>query len=72
MIDARRKLLFEMVEMIIALGQYQRTTLTANRVDNAFADAARSPLVVDQLLIQGLKFHALVRIRARVGWNTVD
>jgi hypothetical protein len=61
--DARRKLLFEAVEMIIALGQYQGRSSTANRVDDIFADSPGSRLVVDQLLIQGLKFDALIRIR---------
>jgi len=62
-IDARRKLFFEAVEMIIALGQYQRRTPIANRVGDVLADSPRSRLVVGQLLIEGLKFDALVWIR---------
>ena len=41
-IDARRKLLFEAVEVIIALGQDQRRTPIANRVDNVLADSPSS------------------------------
>jgi hypothetical protein len=62
-IDARRKLFLEAVEMIIALGQYQRRTPITNRVDDVLADSPSSRMVVDQLLIQGLKFDTLVRIR---------
>jgi hypothetical protein len=49
--------------MIIALGQDQRRTRIANRIDDVLADSPRSHLVVDQLLEQGLKFDALVRSR---------
>lgn len=63
-IDARREFPFESVEMIIALGQYQRRTPLANRVDDVLTDLPSARLVVDQLLIQDLKFDALVRIRA--------
>ena len=63
-IDARRKLLFEAVEMIIALRQYQGRSSTANRVDDILADSTSSRRVINQLLIQSLKFDALVTIRA--------
>ncbi len=59
-IDARRKLLFEAVEMIIALRQHQRRSSTANRVDDILADSTSSRWIINQLLI----FDGLVRIRA--------
>jgi hypothetical protein len=61
--DARRKLLLEAVEMIIALRQYQGRSSTAKRVDDILADSTSSRRVINQLLIQSLKFDALVRIR---------
>ena len=57
--------------MIIALGQDQRRTRIANRIDDVLADSPGSRLVIDQFLIQGLKFDALVRIRVSPGWNAV-
>ena len=64
MIGARGEFLFEAIEMVIALGQYQRRTAITNRLDNVLADSPSSRLVFDQLSIEGLKFHTLVRIRA--------
>ncbi len=66
MINARRQLVFEAVEVLIALRQDQRRTPIANRLDNVLADSPSTRLVVDQLLVQGLKFDALVRIRTSV------
>ena len=65
-INARRQLVFEAVEVLIALRQDQRRTPIANRVDDVLADSSSSRLVVDQLLVERLKFDALVRIRASV------
>ena len=72
MIDARRELLLETVEMVIALGQYQRRTAVTNRLDNVLADSPTPRLILNQLLIQGLEFYAPIRIRASVRlWNGV-
>jgi len=65
-IDACREFLFEAVEMVIPLGQYQRRPPILNRVENVLADSPSSRLVSAQLLVQDLKFDALVRIRISV------
>jgi hypothetical protein len=65
-IDARREFLFEAVEMVIALGQYQRRPSIADRFDNVLADSPSPRLVIGQLLVQSLKFDALVRIGTSV------
>src|SRR5262245_5177524 len=65
-IDARREFLFEAVEMVIALCQYQRRPPIANGIDHVLANSPRPRQVIGQLLVQSLKFDALVWIRISV------
>jgi hypothetical protein len=58
-----RELVFEDVEVVISLRQEQRRTRIANRVDDVFADSPSTCVVVDQLLVERLKFDTFVRIR---------
>jgi septum formation topological specificity factor MinE len=62
-INARRQLVLEAVEVLIPFRQDQRRTPIANGFENVLANSPSTRLVVDQLLVEGLKFHTLVRIR---------
>jgi hypothetical protein len=62
-LNPRRELVFESVEVLISLCQNQWRAPIPNGVENVLTDSPSASLVVDQLLIERLKFDALVRIR---------
>src|SRR5262245_39865121 len=63
MLNPRRELVFESVEVLISLCQNQWRAPISNGVENVLTDSPSARLVVDQPLTERLKFDALVRIR---------
>src|SRR5262249_44967943 len=62
-LNPRREFVFESVEVLISLCQTQGRAPIPNAVEKVLTDASGKRLVVYQLLIERLKFDALVRIR---------
>ncbi len=48
--------------MVVALGQHERRSPRVHRLEDVGADAPVASVILDQLLIQRLELHSLVRV----------